>query len=334
MAKKNSRQNRPSESRQGEQTPAYSDEPIKTVYRVDGRKIFNFLIVSLLVLAVAGTLLLKSYLFSDYTKSEIIYSGYVDKNELTDNRFIKNILLIGQDTKTLDYDSRSDTMLLLSLNTKERSIKLVSFLRDTYIQIPGHYPNKLNASCAFGGPSLLIETLEYNFDIRIDGYIRIGFNLLADIVDAIGGVTVPEIDETESAALYAGYKVELGPGVNIHLNGENTLRYCRIRQYQSDFSRTERQREVVMQILKDFSVKDIFPLLREGQALISQIDCSFSESELFGLAAQGLFCLKGGMEQQHIPADGTWWDEIVDAQAVLQIDLHENKNILQEFIYG
>lgn len=306
---------------------------VKTVYRVDISKIISYFLVVVLLFSVAGGLLLKSYLFADYQKSAVIYSGYVDKNNLVDNSLVKNILLIGQDTKTLDANSRSDTMLLLSMDMKNRNIKLVSFLRDTYTQIPGHYANKLNAACAFGGPSLLIETLEYNYNIRIDGYIRVGFNLLADIVDAIGGVTIPEIDETESAALYSGYKVEIGPGYNIHLNGENTLRYCRIRQYQSDFSRTERQREVISQILTDFSASDVLPLIKEGRDLIGQIDCSFSESELFMLAAQGLFCLSGGIQQQHIPADGTWWDEIIDGQAVLQIDLHENIYILQDFLY-
>lgn len=315
------------------QEPSETPKKVKTVYRVDGSRILSYFLVLVLLIAAVGAFALKSYIFADYQKSEVVYSGYVDKNTLESKSYVKNILLIGQDTKTLDYDSRSDTMLLLSINTKDRDIKLVSFLRDSYMEIPGHYANKLNAACAFGGPSLLIETLEYNYGIRIDGYVRIGFNLLADIVDAIGGVTIPEIDETESEALYAGYKVQLGPGYHIHLNGENTLRYCRIRQYQSDFSRTERQREVIMQILKNFSADDVIPLLTQGRSLIAQIDCSFSETELFALALQGLYCLNGDMQQQYIPAEGTWWDEIVDEQAVLQIDLYENKAILQDFLY-
>lgn len=305
----------------------------KRKHFVERKKIVCFALVILTVLSIGFALLLKLHVFADYEQSSFTVGDSVDESALSSSPFVKNILLIGQDTVMLDEPSRSDTMLLISLDTASRKIRMVSFLRDTYCEIPGYSPNKLNAACMFGGPSLLIETLEYNYNIRIDGYVRVGFNLLSAIVDVLGGVTVPEIDETEAAALYEGYGWEVQPGTNVHLNGENALRYCRIRRYQSDFSRTERQREVLTQLLQDFGLNDIYPLVRSSRILFGRIDCSFSEFELLRIAVQVLFCLTGGIEQQHIPADGTWWDETIDGQAVLQIDWDENREIIENYLY-
>ena len=297
------------------------------------KRAVSFVLVFCILFAVAAGLVLKLHVFADYTPGSFTVGSSVDEDSLQSSPFVRNILLIGQDSDMLDTPSRSDTMLLISLDTASRKIRMVSFLRDTYCEIPGYSPNKLNAACMYGGPSLLIETLEYNYNIRIDGYARVGFNLLSIIVDVLGGVTIPEIDETEAAALYAGYGWEVEPGTNIHLNGTNALRYCRIRQYQSDFSRTERQREVLTQLLKDFGIDDIYPVLRSSRILFGRIDCSYSEAELLRIAFQALYCLTGGMEQQHIPADGTWWDETINSQSVLQIDWDENRSILHDYLY-
>ena len=302
-------------------------------YTVEWNKIIAFVLTVCIVFAGAFGLLLKLHVFADYEPSELLIEDTDRASNLSSSPAVKNILLIGQDTDSLDTNSRSDTMLLISLDVASRKIRLVSFLRDTYCEIPGHEPNKLNAACMFGGPSLLIETIEYNYHIRIDGYARVGFRLLSILVDVLGGVTIPEIDETEADALYSGYGIDIEPGENIRLNGENALRYCRIRQYQSDFSRTERQREVLTQLIREFGVDDIYPLLRASRILFGRIDCSFSEAELVRIAFQALYCLTGGIEQQHIPANGTWWDDTINSQAVLQINWDENRNILKDYLY-
>ena len=302
-------------------------------YTVEWNKIIAFVLTVCIVFAGAFGLLLKLHVFADYEPSELLIEDTDRASNLSSSPAVKNILLIGQDTDSLDTNSRSDTMLLISLDVASRKIRLVSFLRDTYCEIPGHEPNKLNAACMFGGPSLLIETIEYNYHIRIDGCARVGFRLLSILVDVLGGVTIPEIDETEADALYSGYGIDIEPGENIRLNGENALRYCRIRQYQSDFSRTERQREVLTQLIREFGVDDIYPLLRASRILFGRIDCSFSEAELVRIAFQALYCLTGGIEQQHIPANGTWWDDTINSQAVLQINWDENRNILKDYLY-
>ena len=315
------------------QQPNNSKKKKNKKYYVEWKKVFCFLLV--VILLFGGTLgaFLKLHVFAEYEHSQVTYGDSVDRSTLVSSPFVKNILLIGQDINDIDVDSRSDTMMLISLDVKHCRINMVSFLRDTYCEIPGYYPTKLNAACSFGGPSLLIETLEYNYNIKIDGYARVGFDLLEIIIDAIGGVTIPEIDETESAALKASFKVDIAPGTNVHMDGKHALMYCRIRKYQSDFYRTERQREVISQIIKGIAVDDIVPLLQVVPDLLSRIDCSFSEWELTAIAAQAVLCMIGGIEQQHIPADGTWWDETINGQAVLQIHWDENRAILKDFLY-
>lgn len=314
-------------------TPPANKKRKKKKYFVEWKKVASFFLVVVLLMGGLCGAFLKLHVFADYEQSELTYGDSVDRSTLVSSPFVKNILLIGQDINDIDTDSRSDTMMLISLDSKHMRINMVSFLRDTYCEIPGYYPTKLNAACSFGGPSLLIETLEYNYNIKIDGYVRVGFELLEYIIDAIGGVTIPEIDETESAALYASFKVQMDPGVNVHLNGKQAMMYCRIRKYQSDFYRTERQREVISQIIKGISVEDIIPLLKLSRDLLGKIDCSFNELELTAIAAQAALCMIGGIEQQHIPADGTWWDETINGQAVLQIRWDENREILKDFLY-
>lgn len=291
-----------------------------------------FLAVLLLgLVAVFGVL--KGVLFREYTPAARVASDSVDESKLEDASYVKNILLIGQDTLTLEENSRSDAMLLVSLNTRSNTIKLVSFMRDIYIEIPGYVPSKLNASCAYGGPSLVAETLEYNFHIKIDGYARVGFTALADIVDAVGGVVIPEITPIETQAMLDGYGVTIGPGAGIRLNGEHAVQYCRIRQYQDDFSRTQRQRVVLTQLLKSVKLSNVDNLLGAAQTILANVDCSFSETQLFRLGLQALPCLTNDIEQMQIPPDGSWQDDMVDGQAVLEIDFNESRAALKDFLY-
>ena len=101
---------------------------------------------------------------------------------------VYNLLLLGIDNPGSAITGRSDTMLLASLNARTGTLKLISFMRDTYVAIPHHGHNKLNAAYAYGGAELLLETLEASFGVQVDGYVAVNYQLMADLVDAIGGV--------------------------------------------------------------------------------------------------------------------------------------------------
>ena len=106
------------------------------------------------------------------------------------NKGVSNILLIGIDSKNFDNVGRSDAMMILTIDDKNKSIKLTSLVRDTLVNIPGHGYEKLTHAYAYGGAKLLLDTIEQNFKISIKDYAAVNFNSFIDLVDVLGGVEV------------------------------------------------------------------------------------------------------------------------------------------------
>ena len=145
---------------------------------------------------------------------------------------VYNLLLLGIDNPGSAITGRSDTMLLASLNARTGTLKLISFMRDTYVAIPHHGHNKLNAAYAYGGAELLLETLEASFGVQVDGYVAVNYQLMADLVDAIGGVDydVPyNMDyDDPTQDLHIHYKQGMQ-----HLSGSDAVRVLRWRKNNS-----------------------------------------------------------------------------------------------------
>lgn len=300
-----------------------------------GSKAKKILIAILLVL-LSGILLLScgvSYVLSDYETSEFSENEYIEDKALLHSSSVYNVLLMGIDTLNTEDSSRSDAMILMSLDIKNKEIKLSSFLRDSYVYIPGIGNAKLNAACVYGGPQLVCDTIEYNFGIEIDDYAKVGYDMFIKIIDAVGGVTIPEIDETEANALRAeGFAIE--PATDVHLNGEQALKYCRIRKGQDDFYRTGRQREVISLVLKKLPLSNPVKLINTAKDIARTIECSINKTEFPALLLKAVLCITGDIEQLTVPADGTWYNDTKNYQAVLVVDFEENNKKLEEFIYN
>lgn len=306
-----------------------------TKKRKKGTKAKKILIAVLLIFLSFAILLSAgvSYVLSDYETSEFSDNKYIENSPLLHSSSVYNILLMGIDTLNTEDSSRSDAMILMSLDMKNREIKLSSFLRDTYVYIPGIGNAKLNAACVYGGPQLVCDTIEYNFGIEIDDYAKVGYDMFIKIIDAVGGVTIPEIDEIEANALLKeGFQIE--PATDVHLNGEQALKYCRIRKGQDDFYRTGRQREVISIVLKKLPLSNPAKLIKTAKDIAATIECSISKSEFSSLFIKAILCITGEIEQLTIPADGTWYNDTKNYQAVLVVDFEANKNKIEEFIYS
>lgn len=274
-----------------------------------------------------------AYVVTGYQPKTMQGNAYVSDAELLSQPAVYNLLLMGIDMQSTAGSSRSDSMILLSIDNVHCKLKMTSFMRDSYVTIPGHGDAKLNAACTYGGPQLVCDTIEYNFGIRIDGYVKMGYEILMDLVDGIGGITIPEVDAVEAAALAAeGYNAPIG--ADVKMNGLEALHYCRIRKGQDDFHRTERQREVLGIIIKKAMVTNPVKLAILGRKLIAKTECSVSHAELFTLVFRTLPCLIGGTASARIPQDGTWFDDTRSGQAVLVVNFEENTAYLEEFIYG
>lgn len=189
---------------------------------------------------------------------------------------VYNLLLLGIDNPGSAITGRSDTMLLASLNARTGTLKLISFMRDTYVAIPHHGHNKLNAAYAYGGAELLLETLEASFGVQVDGYVAVNYQLMADLVDAIGGVeltvTKDEMKKLNGILEYYNRQREadrseqlLTEYGDLRLTGLQTMSYARIRKLDSDFVRVERQQRVVQAIYRQLGTLDLMQLRRDDR---------------------------------------------------------------------
>ena len=270
---------------------------------------------------------------------EKVTNPYVNSGELISSPEVKNILLIGVDAREGESGekTRSDTMLLISVDSANHCIKLTSFLRDSWVYIPcidGHA--KLNASCQYGGYNGVVDTIEYNYGIDIDGYVVTDFELFTVMVDSIGGVEI-EVTEAEAKEVtnhkgrYGGVTLEEGTH---KLTGEQALAYCRIRMIGTDWGRTQRQRTVMEAIIKKaLRAGPITALTTLGSAA-PYIETNLTKSELIALGTKALGSVSGGFVQNSCPFEGTWEYGTRYGSDVILLNVDENKEKLVEFIYG
>ena len=272
-------------------------------------------------------------------------AGDLDKEALTADG-VTNILLIGNDSRLNGEDGRSDAMILVSISKTSGKILMTSILRDTYVEIPGYGSNRLNAAYAFGGPELLMETIEHNFDIPVNRYVLVNFEAFAGVVDAVGGVDIEltmeeigwvnaylnEYNELTGHEFGYNYLTETEPGV-IHLNGPQALAYSRNRYVGTDFGRTERQRKVMEEIIKKLPGALLTNMDGLMEGLCPNLTTNLTMNECYGLVLRLPFIIKYERVSGSIPLEGTWWDQNIDGMAVLGIDFEANKSYLYQNLY-
>lgn len=249
---------------------------------------------------------------------------------VSEENHIVNILLIGQDRREGESQSRSDSMILCSLNKEAGTLTMTSFLRDLYIPIPGHGSNRINAAYSFGGMKLLEETIEENFGISISGSIEADFQQFSGIIDLLGGVPI-QLRQDEADFINRETGSSLAEGTQT-LTGQQALTYSRIRSLDpdGDFSRTNRQRKVmeaVLAICRSTGPTRMLPLFRQ---LLPMITTDLNSGQLVLLALEIAPRLSDlTLTSQRIPADGTFSDDTIDGMQVLVADLDAARQLLQ-----
>ena len=313
--------------------PAAEEAPPKKKKKHGFRRFVAFVLLFCFILpSLIGYGVYKK-IISAYEPVAMNKSGVVDQSSLMHSGSVYNVLLMGVDQADVDSATRSDSMILMSVDKRSRQIKLTTFMRDMYVTIPGYGETKLNHACMYEGPQLTIDTIELNFGVRIDAYAKIGYDIFIELVNGVGGITVPQLDETECRAL-AEEGVHKEPGINVYFTGEEAIKYVRIRHWQSDFARTERQRKVITLIIDQAKKTPPHKLIALAESIASKIECTIPKNDLWKLALSILPCLFNEIKQQQIPADGTWSDATRDSLMVLLVDFEQNKTIIKNFIYG
>ena len=172
-----------------------------------------------------------------------------------------NILILGLDSRPGEGTvTRSDTIILVTVNPADLYVGMLSIPRDLYVEVPGYGLQRINAAHVLAesvspgsGPLLVAQTIEYNFGVPVHRTMRLDFQAFVAIVDAAGGVTInverPIIDYEYPTADYGTTVVEFQPGVQ-HMDGERALQYARIRHGSSDFERARRQQQVMVALIR------------------------------------------------------------------------------------
>lgn len=249
---------------------------------------------------------------------------------------IINIMLIGQDRRAGEGRQRSDAMILCTINPNTKTLTMTSFLRDTYVQIPGYGNNKINACYALGGMELLDACLEQNFGIHVDANVEVDFFGFMKLIDMMGGV---ELELTQEEANYLNYNGNWGvmenegwrlvAGVN-KMNGSQALAYSRIRAIGMDFERTERQRKVITALVGKFKQMSLSEMLKVMEEAVSLITTDMSNKEITGYVIDLFPLLKGlNIKTQRVPMDGTYrFGGINGVGDAIIIDFDANRKML------
>lgn len=260
-----------------------------------------------------------------------------------------NILLLGGDSRSDSSYDRTDSMIIVSVDREDGSIRMTSIMRDTWVSIPGRSSKaKINAANVYGGPELAVQTVNNNFGTEIEDYVLVNMTGLVGIVDAMGGVDL-EISESERklaneyanqfweradhGKAYSGSHYLEKSGM-VHLNGLMALSYSRNRYSDSDYGRVMRQQKVLMALAKKASAMDMTELMKVVPNLLANVETNLNMSEVTKLA---LKCMNADMEniqQFRIPADGTYESGMYGNTWCIKPDFQKNAKLLDAFING
>lgn len=307
------------------------------------KRFFKWLVIILLLIVIIAELLIYRYVnminIVD-TKDRL----YTNASMYDDD--IMNVLVIGSDSRSLEEQGRTDSMILLSINKKSNELVMTSFMRDMYVEIPNNGWSKLNAANVYGGPELLMDTIEKNFDIRVDKYVYIDFYSFVDIVDAVGGIEL-DISDEEAAGMKAPMAEQnkimgkkkgtdyLKSGGKLTVNGNQALAYARLRYVgNADFERTERQRTVISKIMEKAVTFNPFKIDKFAKASLSHITTNMSKTELQILANRLPFILQYDTKELRIPEEGAYSYGYHDGQSTLDVDFGLCQQTLKKKIYS
>lgn len=273
----------------------------------------------------------------------------------------RNIALFGVDSREgqLDKSTRTDTIMIASINLDTKEVKLVSVYRDTWLNLSTDSYNKANSAYARGGYKQAIAMLNMNFDLNIEDFVTIGFDGLIDVIDAVGGIEI-DVKEAEIPHINS-YQISMvgHPTGELNANGEpnytavegveyipvtksgvqtlNGLQataYARVRYVGSDLERASRQRTVLTKVAKKAMTLNPATLNKIADAVFPKVMTSLSLSEILDLlkdiASYDIGETTGFPFEDHIVPNG----RVGSASVVVPVDLEKNVSLLHAFLFG
>ncbi len=263
---------------------------------------------------------------------------------------VHNFLLVGEENYEHDERGRTDAIMILTMNENDHAIRLSSIMRDSYVQIPdyegnSYKDNKINVAYTLGGMTLMMKTVEENFNIQLDGYAKVDYDGFETIIDALGGVTIT-LGEEEAEYLnttnYISKKkyrnVKAGTQV---LNGNQALGYSRIRKAPTakgttdDWGRTERQRNVLNALFEAYKDKNIVELMLLLPKMMRLVTTDLDKNQITYLLLTVVKDRPRTLETKNFPVGGAFDTQIVPGVGdSLVLDFDKNIEALHGFVFG
>jgi len=268
---------------------------------------------------------------SPYEEVDYLDEVSVGEGDLVYDQAVTNILLIGADS--FEGSSRSDSIMLVSIDNRNKKIKLTSLMRDMYVAIPDKSSNRINAAYNWGGAKLLVDTVEHNFKVKIDNVVRLDFTAFRVLVDKMGGITV-DLSEAKVKYMNRYAHTTFESAGTYKIGGKVALEYVRMRKVDSDFGRTTRQREVFEQIFDKMKGYNAVDLAKLTYDMLEYIQTDLSNKEIRGYLTNAASFVNYEICQYSLPAEGTFEGKRVNGSDVLVLDVEENTRLLNEFIYS
>lgn len=242
----------------------------------------------------------------------------------------ENILVLGVDSRG-EEQSRTDTMMIFSWDKQNNDVKVISFMRDIYADIPDHQSYKLNTAFYLGKVQLLKDTIQGMFDLPIHHYALIDFSSFESLVDIIAPDGVPVNVEKDMSEKIG---VTLNKGQQ-NLNGQELLGYARFRSdAEGDFGRVSRQ-QLVMEVLKNemLSIENIPNLPKFIGATEGYVQTDYTRADKTKRLLDAVVSGKLEMEKMTIPVEGTYsFKSYSHAGSVIELDEEMNKAAITDFL--
>lgn len=319
----------------------------------------TLLVILALLLFVIGTKPGRSLLYK--VASKFVYSNVQNNEPKDDDKVVFNRRKPSENVVREDYvynylifgieeiggARNTDAMMIGTVNTKDGKLKLTSLLRDSYVEIPGYKANKLNSAYSKGGVELLIETIEKNYKIQIDGYASVNFAAFENIVDLLGGVEI-ELGKEEAKYLNRTNYISKKSNRNVvagknHLNGNQVMGYVRVRKVKTlgganfDYGRVVRQQRALAAMFDSLmSSKNLLKIIPISTQALSYVTTDLDQRQIEKMMEAVVENRMTTLETFRVPVDGAFEapKRYNGIGYPIVIDWETNRIELYKFIFG